>query len=388
MIPYSTQHIEDDDIKCVCEALKSSHLTQGDIGREFESAIAKHTNSTFAIAFNSATSALYALYGAFMQIYQENSKQDSKQDLYFITTPISFVATTNMMLSFGIKPIFCDIYKDGNINTQSLEHILQTHKFKESIKAIVSVDYAGKSVEALEIQKIAKKYGIFFFSDSSHSFGGELDSKPVGSFADASVFSFHAVKPITTAEGGAIVTNNPKIAHFARLICSHGVIKGNLWNYDCQLVGMNFRLSDVASALGLSQIQKITRFIDKREQIARIYDTAFAKNDFCYINTMPKNIKSTRHLYPIFLYPNLWCAKQDIFKALQDLGLGVQVHYKPIYQFSLYKKLFGEFALKSADEFYLAELSIPCNQSMSVESAYKIADIVLDTLKKFSKSYC
>lgn len=414
MIPYSTQCIEPDDIESVTRALRSSHLTQGALTEEFESALCAKAQTKYAISFNSATSALYALYGAYILLHYPQRErdfhaqdltcissisrrdcapnaphlsQDSKishalessaqaEPICFVTTPISFVATTNMMLLWGITPIFCEVKDDGNIDERALESLLATHPQRERIRAIVSVDYAGKSVELDTLQALAARHRLTLFSDSSHSFGGSYRGKPIGSHARASVFSFHALKSITTAEGGAIVTNDENLAHFARLLRSHGVEKGELWRYDCQLAGLNFRLSELGAALGLSQIHKCERFIKARNDIARFYDEAFCENPHFDTIAIEPHITSAQHLYPILLRPHLHARKDTLFRALQEWGLGVQVHYKPIYQFSLYRQILGELSLPNAERFYTAEISIPCHQSLGLDSARHIAMIV------------
>lgn len=378
MIPYSTQLIDEEDIKAVNDVLYSSHLTQGDATKNFEKALSTRCQTRYAISFNSATSALYALYGAVMHKYFPDAlNANNSKEIYFVTTPISFVATTNMMLQWGIKPIFCDVKYDGNIDEVTLANLLKTHPKKSHIKAIVSVDYGGKSVEIESLQNLAREHNILLLSDSSHSFGGYYNAAPIGSLADASIFSFHAVKPITTAEGGALLTNDEELAHYARLFLSHGVEKALLWDYDCLLAGMNFRLSELGAALGLSQLKKIDAFISARYKVATFYDEVFKDNVNFKTISVPSHIVSSYHLYPILLSQHLWHKKKSIFKELQHEGLGVQVHYKPIYQFSLYRELFGDISLSGSESFYLSEISIPCHQALSMDVAEKIANIVM-----------
>ncbi|TLD80391.1 UDP-4-amino-4,6-dideoxy-N-acetyl-beta-L-altrosamine transaminase [Helicobacter sp. MIT 05-5293] len=391
MIPYSTQSINDDDIHAVCDTLRSSHLTQGERTLEFENRLASLVNAKYAISFNSATSALYALYGAFMykdfaHLLYDTPLTHPPEKICFITTPISFVATTNMMLQWGITPIFCDIKPDGNLDENALENLLKTHPQRSCIKAIVSVDYGGKSVEINKIRSLADKYKLTFFSDSSHSLGGSYHNQPIGSLADATIFSFHALKPITTAEGGALLTNDKKLAHFARLICSHGVQKNALWDYDCTLIGMNLRLSELGSALGISQLPRLQEFIAHRREIARFYDQYFAGNNYFETIPIPPHIQSSHHLYPILLRPNLWEKKEQIFQALLQKGLGVQVHYKPIYEFNLYRMVLDDdIQCKNASRFYRSEISIPCHQNLPLQEAKKIADTLLDICLKCSQ---
>lgn len=399
MIPYSTQRIEEDDIQAVISALRSTHLAQGALMEEFERALCIQSSSAHAISFNSATSALYALYGAYILCYKQLNNTSfsaahihkivhSNDPIYFITTPISFVATTNMMLHWGITPIFCDIKNDGNIDENAIQAILETHPQKNHIKAIVSVDYAGKSVEIDTLSALAKEYNLMLFSDSSHAFGGSYYTRPIGSLADATIFSFHALKSITTAEGGAIVTNDERIAHFARLIRSHGVQKGELWEYDCQLAGFNFRLNELGAALGLSQICKLQSFINTRRKIAQFYDQYFSNNPYFDTISIQPHIQSSHHLYPILLRPHLHQHKKKIFSLMQEQGLGVQVHYKPIYQFSYYQHLFDTISLSKANSFYTAEISIPCHQSLDIPAAQKIADNILTILAYVQKEFC
>lgn len=376
------QSIDESDIESVCRVLTSSHLTQGELTQHFETTLSASCGVKHAISFNSATSALYALYGAFLHKHFPNHITHPKDDeICFITTPISFVATTNMMIKWNIWPIFCDIKPDGNIDELALEKLLETHPKKDKIRAVVSVDYGGKSVEFDTLSALAKQYNIPLFSDSSHSFGGSYKSHPIGSLADATIFSFHALKPITTAEGGAILTNDDELMKYSRLLLSHGVEKNALWDYDCVLTGMNFRLSELGAGLGLSQLKKLEPFITHRKQIASLYDELFTHNPYFDTIPIPPYIQSSHHLYPILLRPELHKYKKQIFQNLQDQGLGVQVHYKPIYQFSFYRNFYPTLTLDTADNFYDSEISIPCHQNLTLAQAQNIAHIILNCMK-------
>lgn len=387
--PYSTQLIESDDIARVSLALKSSHLTQGELTTTFERAIAQFVGVKYALVLNSATSALYATFFALKSKYWA---QDSR--IYAITTPITFVATSNMMIQNDITPIFAAIKENGNINPQSIKEILRSHPKKNDIKMVVSVDYGGQSVDCDEIANIAKEHNLIWVSDSSHSFGGSYKGRKVGSIADVSIFSFHAIKPITTAEGGGIVTNDEEVYTLAKSILNHGIIKGEAWEYDCTNSGFNFRLSEVGAALGLSQLQKIESFILKREKIAKFYDKVFANNPFFHTMERDSLTISSHHLYPIFLHQDFVRKKKEIFNALHRHGIGVQVHYCPIYQFSLYKQLCkqdctlaGKEVRECADRFYNAELSIPCAQSMSVKDAKIVSEVIIEVFKTMKTSF-
>ncbi|MGX3098408.1 UDP-4-amino-4,6-dideoxy-N-acetyl-beta-L-altrosamine transaminase [Helicobacter sp. 23-1046] len=380
--PYSTQLIESDDRESVCRALKSSHLTQGEITKRFEDALAQFVGARYALVLNSATSALYATFFALKAKYWARDSH-----IYAITTPITFVATSNMMLQNGITPIFANIKENGNIDSQSIKEILQSHPKKDMIKMIVSVDYGGQSVDCDEIACIAKEHNLIWVSDSSHSFGGSYKGRKIGGIADVSIFSFHAIKPITTAEGGAIMTNDEEIYAFASKILNHGVIKGEAWEYDCTHSGFNFRLSEIGAALGLSQLTKIQSFLSRRGEIAKFYDEVFANNEFFDTMARDSHIMSSHHLYPIFLRPDLAQRKKEIFASLHKNGMLVQVHYRPICQFSLYKQLCQKDFLVSkevrecADRFYNAELSIPCAQSMSMQDAKIVSEVIMEVFK-------
>lgn len=372
-LPYSTQLIEEDDITALVDVLHSSHLTQGSVVEQFEHAIATYVGAQFCVVFNSATSALHASYSA-----AGISEGDE-----IITTPISFVATSNMAIALGAKPIFCDIKMDGNIDESQIESLITPHT-----KAIVPVDFAGKPVAIDVIKAIAEKHGLFVIEDASHALGSDINGKKIGSFSDMTIFSFHAIKPITTGEGGAVVTDNPEFAEKLRLFRSHGIIKKQLWNSDMVSLGYNFRLTEFAAALGLSQIHKLDRFIHVRENIARYYDKRFEGNKLFSTIPINSNEQSARHLYPLILSPALHCVKEEIFTELQIKGLGVQVHYKPIYKNSFYLQRFGEMRLATTEEFYRSELSIPCHQKMTMDDAIRVADTLLEVIEKYSYRGC
>ena len=373
MLSYSTQLIEDDDIDAVVQTLKSDFLAQGPRVAEFEEALCNYTGALHAITFNSATSALHAAY----------SVVGIQKDDEIITTPISFVATSNMFVTLGAKPIWCDVKLDGNIDEKQIEKLITPQT-----KAIVPVDFSGKPVEIKKINEIAKKHNLLVIQDSSHALGSSIDGKKIGSFADMTVFSFHAIKPITTSEGGAIVTNNAEFAEKLRLFRSHGIVKKQFWNSDMVSMGYNLRLTEVAAALGISQLKKLDRFIRKRNEIAKYFDERFQHEKLFLTQKIAPNQISSRHLYPIILNPELQCPKEDIFKELQERGLGVQVHYKPIYQNSFYKEKFGEVSFPVANDFYRSEISIPCNQTISMEDAAYVADTFLDTIHKYNYRGC
>jgi len=367
MIHYSTQLIDDDDIDEVVKVLKSPFLTQGQKVQEFEEALCNYTGSKYAITFNSATSALHGAYFA-------ADLQDGDE---VITTPLSFVATSNMLLEVGATPIWCDIKPDGNLDEELIESLITP-----KTKAIVPVHFAGKVVNLDKIHKIAKKYQLLVIEDSAHALGSTLNGKKIGALSDMTIFSFHAIKPITTGEGGAVMTNDEEYASKLRLFRSHGILKQKLWHSDMITMGHNYRLTEIAAALGISQLKKIDKFIKKRNEIAEFYESAF-KNEikFTTIKIDKKDI-SSRHLYPILLSDSLKQYKETIFQKLLESKIGVQVHYKPIYKNSYYKEKFGETSLPIAKRFYESEISIPCHHKMSLDDAKLVVSTIFRIINK------
>ncbi|UOR31119.1 UDP-4-amino-4,6-dideoxy-N-acetyl-beta-L-altrosamine transaminase [Helicobacter pylori] len=365
---YSEPCLDEEDKKAVLEVLNSKQLTQGKRSLLFEEALCEFLGVKHALVFNSATSALLTLYRNFSGFNADCNE--------IITTPISFVATANMLLESGYKPVFAEIKNDGNIDELALEKLIN-----EKTKAIVSVDYAGKSVEIESIQKLCKRHSLSFLSDSSHALGSEYQNKKVGGFALASVFSFHAIKPITTAEGGAVVTNDGELYEKMKWFRSHGMIKKDFFEGEVKSIGHNFRLNEIQSALGLSQLKKAPLLMQKREEIALVYDRIFKDNPyFTPLHPLLKD-KSSNHLYPILMRQKFFTCKKLILENLHKHGILAQVHYKPIYQYQLYQQLFNTAPLKSAQDFYRAEISLPCHANLDLESAQTIAHGVLKTFE-------
>ncbi|GAA7883285.1 UDP-4-amino-4,6-dideoxy-N-acetyl-beta-L-altrosamine transaminase [Helicobacter pylori] len=365
---YSEPCLDEEDKKAVLEVLNSKQLTQGKRSLLFEEALCEFLGVKHALVFNSATSALLTLYRNFSDFNADCNE--------IITTPISFVATANMLLESGYKPVFAEIKNDGNIDELALEKLIN-----ERTKAIVSVDYAGKSVEIGSIQKLCKRHSLSFLSDSSHALGSEYQNKKVGGFALASVFSFHAIKPITTAEGGAVVTNDNELYEKMKWFRSHGMLKKDFFEGEVKSIGHNFRLNEIQSALGLSQLKKAPFLMQKREEIALAYDRIFKDNPyFTPLHPLLKD-KSSNHLYPILMRQKFFTCKKLILENLHKRGILAQVHYKPIYQYQLYQQLFNTAPLKNAEDFYRAEISLPCHANLDLESAQTIAHGVLKTFE-------
>jgi UDP-4-amino-4,6-dideoxy-L-N-acetyl-beta-L-altrosamine transaminase len=373
MIPYSTQLVDEEDIAAVAEVLRGPYLTQGPTVEAFEQSLCDYTGSKYAVTFNSATSALMGAY-AIAGIAQDDE---------IITTPISFVATANMAIALGANPVFCDVKLDGNIDERLIERLITPRT-----KAIVPVHFGGKPVALEKIKEISKKYDLLLIEDASHALGSQINGKKIGSLSDMTVFSFHAIKPITTGEGGAVLTDNAEYAEKLRRFRSHGIIKKSFWNSDMVEMGHNYRLSDISAALGLSQMKKLDGFIEQRNEIAAYYDEHFKGHKLFQTIPIPHGERSARHLYPVTLIPGPQCPKEDIFAALHAKGVGVQVHYKPIHLNSFYIEKYGKQSLSVAEDFYRSELSLPCQQKMTMDDAVYVADTFLEVLENYNLRGC
>ncbi|GHV07248.1 UDP-4-amino-4,6-dideoxy-N-acetyl-beta-L-altrosamine transaminase [Campylobacterota bacterium] len=368
---YSAQSIDEEDIAAVAAALRSGSLTGGAAVEAFEDALCEFTGANAAIAVSNATAGLHAAYLA--------AGVGAGDEI--ITTPITFAATANAAIYCGAKPIFADIdYESGNIDPNAIAPLIT-----KRTKAIVPVHYGGSLCDMEAICDIAARHKIVVIEDAAHALGSfDRHKQSAGRSGAIGIFSFHPVKPITTGEGGAVITDDPVLAKRLRRLRSHGIAKGELWFQDMQTLGFNYRLSDIAAALGRSQLTKLHASIAKREAIATYYDRFFAKNDKIVSLKLPQQNSHSRHLYPVLLDCALHAKKEQIFTALRAEGVGVQVHYKPVYRHSYYEQQFGAQNLKFAELFYAAELSLPCHQLMSLQEAEKTAETLTKLVKQNS----
>ena len=353
MIPYGRQTIEDDDVKTVAETLKSDFLTSGPKVKEFEDAICEYDGSKYCVAVNSGTSALDIAVSAL------NLPAGSE----IITTPFTFVATSNSILYNNCKPIFADIDpKTYNISPEEIKK-----KITKKTKAIIYVDYAGQPCKIDEIKEIAEKHNLYLIEDAAHSLGAEYKGKKVGTFADLTTFSFHPVKLITTGEGGAVVTNNEKLAEKMRLLRNHGIDKTpaerESYLYDMKMLGRNYRITDFQCALGIRQLGKIERFIKRRQQIADAYNRELVKITGVSIPYVMPNVRHAWHLYTILLDKGI--DRDKFFVKMRECGIGVNVHYIPTYKFTYYKShgILSE-GLPVTEEVFSRIISLPLFPTM------------------------
>jgi len=387
MISYSKQYIDKKDIESVVKALKSNYLTTGPLVPKFEKKISNKVNSKFAVAVNSATSALHISCLALGL---------KKGDLIW-TSPNSFVASANCGLYCGAKVDFIDInLKDYNIDIDLLKKKLANAKLVRQLpKIVIPVHYAGQSCDMKEIRKLSKKYKFKIIEDASHALGGKYFNDPVGSckYSDIAVFSFHPVKIITTTEGGAAVTNNAGIYAKLKALRSHGIFR-NEENYSekekirssfkQKLLGFNYRMTDVQAALGISQMNKLNNFLSKRIKIKKIYDK-FLNIENIIIPRTNSFSKSTFHLYAIQIIPNKikGIFRDNLLKELKKKKINATIHYIPIHYHPYYKKIgFKKNQFKNSEKFYEQAISLPIYPALKIRDIKYVIKIIKDYIKK------
>ena len=381
MIPYGKQNIDESDIKAVVDVLNSDFLTQGPVTPNFETEISKYCNSKYACAVNSASSALHISCHAL----------GVKKGDWVWTSPISFVASSNCALHCDANIDFVDIDLESyNISPIKLEEkLIQAEKIGKLPKVVIPVHLSGQSCDMKEIFKLSKKYGFFIIEDASHAIGAKYYDQQVGSckYSDITVFSFHPVKIITTCEGGICTTNSQEIYNKLCRYRSHGVTRhenemtkkpDGPWYYEQLDLGFNFRLNDLMSSLGISQLKKLNEFVKKRNEIARYYDELF--QDFEIITPkISEHNYSSFHLYIIRITKKNKLGRNRIFNKLKENGIGVNIHYIPIYRQPFYKKFnFVYSSFKNSEQYYSEAISIPIYPGLKK----KEQKFVLDTIIK------
>jgi UDP-4-amino-4,6-dideoxy-N-acetyl-beta-L-altrosamine transaminase len=380
LIPYGRQSISEADIEAVAEVLRSDFLTQGPVVPAFEDAVASLCGARFGIAANSATSALHLACLALGV---------GPGDRVW-TSPITFVASANSALYCGAQVDFVDIdERSYNMSSALLEEKLKQAADAGALpKAIVPVHLAGQSCDMAAIHAAANRYGVRIIEDASHAVGGTYRGRPVGSceFSDIAVFSFHPVKIVTTGEGGMAMTNDPALAELMATDRTHGITRDPAelqhtdvgpWYYEQQRLGFNYRMTDIAAALGLSQLTRIEEFLARRREIAAAYDAAFADLPLVCPSQDPKTM-SAWHLYIIRLdRRRVHRSHREIFDALRSDGIGVNLHYIPVYRQPYYRKLgFGQGYCPNAEAYYAEAISLPMYPALTDEEQREVVAAV------------
>jgi len=370
-IPYGKQSIDQNDIDAVVEVLKSDYLTTGPKVKEFEEAIANYCGAKYCVALANGTGALHL---ASLVLLKKGDK--------VLTTPNSFLATSNSILYADAKPIFVDITKDGNIDLELCEEEL---KKDNTIKAIYAVSFSGHIVNQEKLAYLKSTYGVTILEDNAHAIGAKYgDIKAGGCInSDCSIFSFHPVKHLTTGEGGAITTNSKKIYEKLLTLRGHGMVKTSdmlPWEYEMRELGFNYRITDIQCALGLSQLSKLDNSIARRIEIAKNYDKAF-------IDTMVEPLyrfdgKSSYHLYIVLVdFDRLNITKEELFLKMREKNIGLQLHYIPINTQPYYKRLgYGDEDTPNMDRYYKECFSLPMYASLSNEQQQYVIKSLMEVL--------
>ena len=364
LIPYGRQDINQDDVDAVASVLTSDWLTQGPMLGKFEAAMAAHCDVPYAFAVNSGTSALHLACLALGV---------GPGDTVW-TSPNTFVASANCALYCGAGIDFVDIdLATGNLSTDRLEEKLQQAAREGTLpKVVIPVHFAGQSCDMLAVRRLADAYGFAVIEDASHAVGGRYQGVPVGSctYSDITVFSFHPVKVLTTAEGGMALTRSPQLASTLERLRSHGITRDPAllqseadgpWYYEQHDLGFNYRMTDLQAALGLSQLTRLDSFVQRRLEIAEQYASRLAGLPLEPLAVSP-GVNSSWHLYVVRVEAR---QRRSFFDALRAQGLGVQVHYIPVHVQPYYRERgFRPGQYPAAEEHYARSLSLPTFPAM------------------------
>ena len=385
IIPYGRQDITQEDVDSVIKVLKSDFITHGPSINLFEESLRNYTKANFVSVLNSATSALHISCLALGV---------GKDDIVW-TSANTFVASANCALYCGARVDFVDIDPlTNNICVNSLEEkLIKAQKSGNLPKVVIPVHLTGQSCKMNEIYNLSLKYGFSIIEDASHAIGGHYENHLVGSckYSDITVFSFHPVKIITTGEGGAAHTNSKDLHDKIKLLLSHGITKepsvvdpelNGLWYYEQFDLGYNYRMTDIQAALGVSQIKRLDKIIKDRNRIAKRYD-AELKQLPIKIPTVIDECLSSRHLYVIRLnVEEIDHTHKEIFKDLRKNGIGVNLHYIPVYYHPYYKKMgFKKGYCPESEKYHNEAISIPIYPTLSESDQTRVIDVLTKIVK-------
>jgi perosamine synthetase len=380
LLPYGRQRIDEDDIQSVVSTLRSDWLTTGPKVGEFEEALAKYVGARYAVSFSSATAALHgAVTAAGISAGDE-----------VVTTPLTFCATANCVLYCGGVPVFADVHQDTlNLDVSAVER-----KLTSATRAVIPVDYAGHAAEIENFLELAERHGLIVIEDACHALGAEYRGRRVGGIAHMTVFSFHPVKHVATGEGGMVTTNDATFAQKLREFRNHGITSdarqrsaSGQWHYEMVSLGFNYRLTDIACALGGSQLKKLDANLERRREIAAHYEWAMKELPL-KLPVLRHEITPAWHLYPIRLkLEALTCGRAEIFRALRGENIGVNVHYIPVHLHPYYQERFhfhsGEYPV--AEGAYEQLISLPMFHGMTDGDVEDVISAVHKVLSAYMK---
>lgn len=378
-LAYGKQSIDEKDIQSVVDVLKGDYLTTGPSVSKFEKKVADYVGAKYAVAVSNGTAALH------MACFAAGIKEGDE----VIVPAITFAASSNCVLYCGGTPVFVDI----DPNTYNIDLNQVEAKITSKTKAIIPVDFSGQAVNMDGLRIIAEKYGLTIIEDAAHALGSEYKGKKVGSLAHMTEFSFHPVKPVTTAEGGVVVTNDENFYKKMILFRTHGITRDlellmhqeGPWYYEQHELGYNYRLTDVQAALGTSQMDKLDNFINRRREIVKQYNEAFKEIEEVITPYEDEYSNSGWHIYVIKLkLENLKCTRKEIFEALQAENIGVNVHYLPVYLHPYYQKLgYKKGICPVTEDLYERMITLPLFPRM----VSKDVEDVIEAVKKVINYY-
>ena len=380
LLPYGHQTLTEDDLQAVLDVLRSDWITTGPKIDEFEEVFAAYVGSKHAVSFSSGTAALH---GAVAVAGVERGHE-------VITTPLTFCATANSVLYQQAVPKFADVTQDTlTLDPSEVERLVS-----RQTKAILPVDYAGHPADLDELLLLAEREGLVVIEDAAHALGARYRSRSVGSVSHMTVFSFHPVKHLTTGEGGMVTTDNDTYARQLRSFRNHGIDVDararqttGQWYYEMKTLGYNYRLTDIGCALGLSQMPRLNKNIERRREIAKLYKENFQTLDALRLPFIRPDSESSWHLYPVRINLKVVQGTRDeIFQALRAEGIGVNMHYIPVYLHPYYQARFAgqDTSCPVAERSYKELISLPMFQSMTDEDVQDVVTAVGKVIQHFS----
>lgn len=363
-IPYGRQMVDEEDIQAVVQVLSGDYLTTGPKVEEFEHIVAQYVGCRYAVAVSNGTAALHAAcFAAGIGPLDE-----------VITTPVTFAASANCILYCAGRPVFADIDAlTYNIDPEDIRR-----KITPRTKAVIPVHLAGQPCDLDSIHSIAKEHGLIVIEDGAHALGAEYKGRKIGGLSDMTTFSFHPVKPITTGEGGMVTTNDKELYQKLLLFRSHGITRDPAllsgqegpWYYEQQELGYNYRITDIQCALGISQMKKLDCFLEKRRILAERYHKALADCPDIILPFQAEGTNSGWHLYMIQVINH---DRREVFEKLQKSGIGVNVHYIPVYHHPYYQKNgYKGTICENAEELYRHMISLPLYPTLTEKEQERV----------------
>ncbi|MDE6433388.1 MAG: UDP-4-amino-4,6-dideoxy-N-acetyl-beta-L-altrosamine transaminase [Lachnospiraceae bacterium] len=373
-IPYGRQLVDEEDIQAVVDVLRSDYLTTGPKVAEFEQIVADYVGAKYAVAVSNGTAALHIACLA----------AGIGQGDEVITSPITFAASANCVLYCGGTPVFADIKKDTyNIDPEDIER-----KITSKTKAIIPVHYTGQPCEMDAITEIAKKHHLIVIEDGAQVISGEYKGRKIGTISDMTTFSFHPVKPVTTGEGGMVTTNDKDLYEKLKLYHTHGITREEKflenhdgpWYYEQLALGYNYRITDIQCALGISQMKKLDAFAKHRRELADRYDRGFAGNSNIVTPYQHPDCLSSYHLYMVQVPAAI---RKNVFEELRRIGIGVNVHYIPVYKHPYYQTHgYQDVCCPNAEEFYDRAITLPLFAGMTEEQVDYVVEQTIEIVEK------